>query len=107
MNCTNCGHTREQHSNGNACTVCDCQWFMAPPYFPDQQRHMAPYVYWTAIALVFWSIAGAGACNFVLWLAGRETISAYLRLNPLYFILPVGATVLFLGVLSLHLIYNG
>ena len=58
-------------------------------------------------AVIIGVIVGAGVCDFILWLTGSPTISAYLRVHPAAFWGPVMVTFGFLLVLALHLYARG
>jgi hypothetical protein len=63
-------------------------------------------ILWTVYRVILIAVLLAGVDDFTLWFLGRETLSAFLRKEPLWFWIPVGITLLFLAGLALHL-YTG
>ncbi len=66
---------------------------------------MARVVWEMAIALTVAIFVGGLVSDLLLWLMGRETVSAWLRLNPECFWWPAGAVLLVLVALAFHLFW--
>ncbi len=63
----------------------------------------AESIYISALFAILAVIAWGGAVDLTLYLRSELTLSAWLRLHPLWFLVPLSATLIFLAVLTLHL----
>jgi hypothetical protein len=60
-------------------------------------------IYITALAIIAAVLAFGGIADLCLYLLGAPTISEWLRVDPLWFLIPTGLMVLFLVGLAIHL----
>ena len=64
---------------------------------------MAVYIYGWTLALVFFSLLGVALMDLGLYLDGQESISDWLRSNPMWFWWPIVISMIMVGLLALHL----
>lgn len=68
---------------------------------------MAGEVYKWIVFLLALLLSGGGAVDLILYTYGHETISTWLRDNPMWFVVPVCVFSAFLIWLGLHLAFQG
>jgi len=63
----------------------------------------AGQVYISVVVMIVVLLLLAGAGDLLFLIEGEQTISAWLRENPLWFLIPMAVMLVFIGWLSLHL----